>query len=163
MKKTVILIFSLIIFVLISYLIIFYIALSKIYNKMDSKDIIKIYNKNTSLFEEASKELYLENDIVLKKERNNVKILIYIEKDDKTYSIEKVEEKYFYKYKKTLYIMEKLNINYISKSENNILFAITDFGQYIIKIKDEEQLRKTYNVIDLIKIENEWFYMRRKT
>ena len=127
----------------------------------NKKHIIEKFEENEYKFEQIIIELLSQEyeRVSFKKEKKEVLIIIYEKPDDnlKVIELNKDEKK---QYKKTIDLMEQLNIIYISKDEGNISFTMTKFGQKIVKIENEEIYKWGHKVVEMDKIKNNWYYTK---
>lgn len=162
-SKLIIISFLMIFTILIIGGIMIHLTFNTLFDKpVNSNKIIKKFQNNEQLFEEVLKELSEINHIHIDQQRNgNISIFIYENIDNKK-NVKEVEQGEFYKYEKTIYIMEKLKIRHVWKEEN-IIFSVTIFGQDIVKMNNEEQYRWENNIKEIIRIKNNWYYVKTKT
>ena len=162
-SKIIILLASSLIIIIILFVIV-YLLLQVSIGKPTKFTITNKLKINEKLFEEIYNELYElnENSVHLKKDGNSISITIHEEINEKI-NIIKVKDEDFYKYEKTIKNMKKLKLIEIKKEHGNIIIPIKNFGQYIVKINNEEQLKWGYNITYMKQVNNNWYYIETKT
>ena len=137
-------------------------------NKINKEVIIKKFEENKEKFNFCLDELNKEN-IYFKRENSNdinngkIIITIYEELGEGETNIIDIEEKDYSKYKKTLELMEKLNIDKINKTRDNLIFqfnATLRISQNIVNLTDKEDYIYSGNKINNKEhLEDNWYYI----
>jgi hypothetical protein len=128
--------------------------------KIDSNDIIEKFLYNYDSFEKVFDELSSEEYIIIKQDNGLISINIYSENN-----YIKIDKSEFYKYETTIDLMKNLNIKDITKKGDNVSFlfnSMINYGQYIVKIGDEESYHKNYIVTNIKAIKEQWYYVETK-
>lgn len=149
--------------IIVTLFIIIYLILQVSIGKPAKATVINKLKLNEKLFEEIYEELYelKENPIYFKKNGNDISISIYEEINKKT-NIINVDNEEFYKYEKTIKNIKILKLTEVKKEHENLIIPIKNFGQYIIKINNDEKLNWGYNIIYIKQINNNWYYVETK-
>lgn len=164
MKKIIIILISSILLIFILFNLLAVLVLGR---KTNKNTIIKKYNKNIEAFEKCIEEL-TENKIYFDRENlrfGKGKIIITIHEDleDDTVNVVTVSESEYSKYKNTINLMEKLNIDCVHKTEKNTLFqfnSMIGFSQEIVKIEDEEHyIWCSGEPLYKESLGNDWYYI----
>ena len=75
---------------------------------------------------------------------------------------EEIPNQQYEKYDNIINLMNEAKIISISKNYSNIMMLVgraIRFGQYIVKINDEERLNWGYHVTEKIHLEDNWYYI----
>lgn len=164
-KQILIMAVILLLIICIAAISIIYLVVTSMWGeKVNSNTIIKKFEENEMLFEEVVKELSEKDDIYLDKKGEVISISIYEKIGDQVNS-RKVKKEEFDQYGKTIDLMKKLNITYISKEKGNTSFlfnSMLELGQYIVKIQDEEKYKKDYDITHIMELKDNWYYIEIK-
>lgn len=130
--------------------------------EISKNKVIKQFKENKELFELAVEELEKEeNDIYFKRIGNAILIHIHEYNEDGV-NVIKVKENEYEKYSKTIELMEKLNIEEISKSYENIDFLFQSsfaYGKYIVYLNNLEKYTFEHTISEKAQIIDEWYYV----
>lgn len=160
---------SLIITCVILVFILLYVLISTIFytiygHKLKDDKIIKLFYTNQVMFDDAIKEIDNIETIYIKKQYNSY-YEICIKNDTKTFIDIKNDVNDYLNYKRSIDIMEKLDISYISKNYNNISFTMNSMfglGQQIVYISDMDKYKYGTSISSIKNIENNWYYIETK-
>lgn len=120
--------------------------------------VMKIFNKNKYYFEETIVELSDNNNISLT--RKNDSIWLDIEGKQEVFIFPKDQQTD--KYKSSIYILEKLKIEKITKYDNNILFTFNSGlskSQLIAYITNRGKFDFDYPHSKMNHIADRWYYV----
>lgn len=160
--------FGIIIISVILVCVLLYLLISAVFTiiygrKIDGNKFIKLFNSNQVIFEDVIEEIESIETIYIRKQHNS-SYEVYIDNNTKIIDIKKDENDYL-NYKRSIDIMEKLDISYISKNYNNISFTMNSMfglGQQIVYISDMEKYKYGNSISFVKKIENNWYYIETK-
>ena len=166
-KITKIIIIS-IILVFVLLFVLLYILISNIFtiiygSKIDGNKFIELFNDNQIMFEDVIEEIEGIKTIYIRKNHNS-SYEVYIDNNKKIVDIKNNVDDYS-NYKKSIDIMEKLNISYISKNYGNISFTMNSMfglGQQIVYISDMDKYKYGNLISSIRNIKNNWYYVETK-
>ncbi len=149
--------------------VLLYILISVTFNnvyghKIKDDEVIKLFNANQEKFDAVIKEIDSIEIICIRKQYNSYYELC-IENNDKKFIDIKQDVDDYLNYKKSIDIMEELNISYISKNYNNISFTMNSMfglGQQIVYISDMAKYKYGNSISYIKNIENNWYYIETK-
>lgn len=130
----------------------------------DKKDLLKKYEQYEQYFIDSVKELEIEEDVLISNEYLNISIEIF-KKDISSpngVTIIDVKEKEFIKYKNSINLLNKVNLQRIYKNGDSVQFLYkTSHGQglCIIYTKDKEEYALNNYIIESKNIRDDWYYM----
>lgn len=130
--------------------------------KMNPDTIINKFNDNKELFEASEKELINYESMWIEEIENQISVFKREKNDGKVNIIQINDE--LYKYEHSINLIKELKLNKISISNGNIFFqfnTMISFGQYIVKINNEESYKEErYNfTLNMKELENNWYYI----
>ena len=129
--------------------------------KVDNKNIIKIFTNNEILFEKLIDELINTKTISIRKEHDH-SYGIFLDNNTKMLINAKDNNDKHYNYINCINIMEKLNINYLCKDDNNVDFTMNSMfglGQSISFISNMDVYQKNHSINVMRNIEDNWYYI----
>ena len=119
--------------------------------------ITEQFENNKEMFEKSLNELLkVKEEISVEVEKEKILVFEY----DNNSKTEVLTEE-LYKYENTINLLKNLNLKDIHKYDNNVVYLFNSqilSGQYIAKIYDENQIKKFYNIDEIINLENNWYY-----
>ena len=156
LKTTTKIIICILLVVLIIYILI-NMAFSVIFGSevISQKQALEIFENNKENIKKIEIGLEKEEEIFIDVDK---KIKIIGENN----RLEEIPNQQYEKYDNIINIMNEAKIISISKNYSNIMMLVgraIRFGQYIVKINDEERLNWGYHVTEKIHIEDNWYYI----
>ncbi len=122
---------------------------------------VNIFSNNRIIFDDVIMELTNKETFILEKKIVGYKLTI---DDFKNYKyILNPSDKEYSKYTNVFDIINKLNIEAVSKCDNNISFSfnsIVELGMEIVYIQDYEKYMYGHSVAKIRKIEGNWYYVK---
>ena len=122
---------------------------------ISQKQALKIFKNNKKNIKEIEIGLENEEEIFIDVDK---KIKIIGENN----MFEDIPNQQYEKYDNIINLMNEAKIISISKNYSNIMMLVgraIRFGQYIVKINDEERLNWGYHVTEKIHLEDNWYYI----
>ncbi len=123
-------------------------------------DVINIFHNNEIMFANVTNKLNDTEIVVVDKEFLIYRLTIDNFKNYK-YIFDYKNEKYN-KYREIFDVMNKLNVQSVSKYDNNTEFwfdSIVRPGMLIAYINDMEQYKKDHSIIKIKKLKQYWYYV----
>ena len=129
--------------------------------KFSKDDIVNQFESNYDLFGSAINELLEYENVYFRNDNNIIYAKVRYEQDDQVI-INKMSQEQLSKCKKTIKLIKKLNLENISKDEDNITFLFHSSlknSQYIIYVIDEDKFFEKHDISHYEKIKDKWFYL----
>lgn len=123
-------------------------------------DVINVFHNNEIMFDNVINELNDTEIVVVKKDFLIYQLTIYNFKNYK-YIFDYKNEKYN-KYRKTFDIINKLNVQSVSKYDNNTAFwfdSIVNPGMLIAYINDMKEYKRKNSIIKIKRLKKNWYYV----
>lgn len=158
-----------IIMLLLCFLLIIILGLWSIYfilnGKYESFIFIRKFNNNKNIFENSVNELIDDKDIYFKN-NGDIMAIVYEQDNDSTLKQHELSKSELSKYSSTIELMEKLNLNSISKSDNNVVYYFSSpfvWSKEIVYVNDLEKFKYSGHLIKKIKhLNKNWYYIENE-
>ena len=122
---------------------------------ISQKQALKIFENNKENIKEIEIGLENEEEIFIDVDKK-------INKIGENNMLEEIPNQQNEKYDRIINLMNEAKIISISKNYSNIMMLVgraIGFGQYIVRINDEERLNWGYHVTEKIHLEDNWYYI----
>lgn len=162
--KSIFSIFIIIVIILALTLLVLEIFFWRNLREYNKKKLLKKYEQYEEYFINSVKELDIEEDVLISNEHLNISIEIFKKNTSSLNGVTTIDvkKKNFIKYKNSLNLLNKVNLQRIYKNGNSIQFLYkTSHGQglCIIYTKDKEEYALNNQIIESKNIKDNWYYM----